>query len=128
MRMTTGGWICLLLLMSGVATATGAAAGMEGRWKVAGDGSCYFDETDDGPDQCSPEPGRWKVAGDGSCYFDETDDGPDQCVPLESTSVQAGSDDTVSETSVEGRNTVTIPVEGRHAIEVTRPSEASKTT
>lgn len=26
-------------------------------------------------------PGRWKLGGDGSCYWDEYDGGPDQCTP-----------------------------------------------
>lgn len=63
-----------------------AGADAEGRWKLDGNGGCYFDGNDDGPDQCRPataEPGRWKLDGVGGCYFDSTDDGPNQCVPTE---------------------------------------------
>ncbi len=66
-----------------------------GRWKLGGDGSCYWDPNDIGPDQCSPPTGRWKLGGDGSCYWDPNDSGPDQCVPTvaapanEQTSVPA---------------------------------------
>lgn len=64
-----------------------AGADPEGRWKVDGNGGCYFDGNDDGPDQCrpttAPQPGRWKVDGLGGCYFDSTDDGPNQCTPSE---------------------------------------------
>ena len=71
--------VCLALGMALVASATSAAA--EGRWKSDGNGGCYFDETDSGPDQCDPIPGRWKDDGNGNCYFDGADSGPDQCVP-----------------------------------------------
>jgi hypothetical protein len=57
------------------------AATSDGRWKLGGDGSCFFDETDSGPDQCSPSSGRWKLGGDGSCVFDANDSGPNQCEP-----------------------------------------------
>lgn len=53
----------------------------DGRWKLGGDGSCYFDPDDGGPDQCSPNPGRWKLGGDDSCYWDANDSGPNQCTP-----------------------------------------------
>lgn len=71
-------WTCLLGLFLGLATVT-TPNGLEGRWKIAGDGTCYLDRTDAGPDQCSASPGRWKVGGDGSCYWDDDDSGPDQC-------------------------------------------------
>jgi hypothetical protein len=80
MRLVSARWIFLLLVVVGAATAAGLA-GQDGRWKLGDDGSCYFDATDSGPDQCSPVPGRWKLGGDGSCYFDPTDEGPDQCTP-----------------------------------------------
>lgn len=51
-----------------------------GRWKSDGNGGCYFDPNDDGPDQCSPPSGRWKF--DGSvCYWAANDSGPNQCDP-----------------------------------------------
>jgi hypothetical protein len=52
--------------------------GADGRWKLGPDG-CYFDASDDGPDQCTR--GRWRVDSYGGCYFDALDSGPDQCVP-----------------------------------------------
>ncbi len=53
----------------------------DGRWKLGGDGSCYWDPDDGGPDQCSQTMGRWKEGGDGSCYWDPNDSGPNQCAP-----------------------------------------------
>jgi len=53
----------------------------DGRWKLGGDGSCYWDPDDSGDDQCSPNLGRWKLGGDGSCYWDANDSGPNQCSP-----------------------------------------------
>ena len=38
----------LLVLTAGVTAATPEASG---RWKLGGDGGCYSDATDDGPDQ-----------------------------------------------------------------------------
>jgi hypothetical protein len=58
-----------------------AAATTDGRWKLGGDGSCYWDPDDSGPDQCSQSGGRWKLGGDGSCYWDASDSGPNQCAP-----------------------------------------------
>ena len=75
-RLLLGLWLTLVIGL--VATVPGTAA--EGRWKLGGDGSCYFDPDDDGPDQCTF--GRWKLAVEGdpnSCYFDGSDNGPDQC-------------------------------------------------
>ena len=66
--------LCLLL------TTSVPSSGAAGRWKVTGDGTCQFDASDDGPDQCEP-PGRWKDDGNGGCYFDANDSGPNQCVP-----------------------------------------------
>jgi hypothetical protein len=77
-----------------IATATGsaatlapvapAAAAADGRWKLGGDGSCYWDPDDSGPDQCSQTQGRWKLGGDGSCYWDANDSGENQCEPAPS--------------------------------------------
>ena len=61
----------------------------DGRWKVGGDGSCYFDPDDSGPDQCSPNLGRWKLGGDGSCYWDPADSGPNQCSPAALDGIEA---------------------------------------
>jgi hypothetical protein len=82
MRLVSARWISLLLLIVGLATMAQATAGAAGRWKLGDDGSCYFDENDGGPDQCSPQAGRWKLGGDGNCYFDAEDSGPNQCLPL----------------------------------------------
>jgi hypothetical protein len=59
----------------------------DGRWKVGGDGACYFDASDSGPNQCEPgtsttgqqSGGRWKLGEGGACYWDPTDSGPNQC-------------------------------------------------
>lgn len=40
--------IAALLLVPSVATA------QDGRWKLGGDGSCYWDQYDGGPNQCEP--------------------------------------------------------------------------
>jgi hypothetical protein len=75
-RLLLGIWLTLVLGL--VAVVPGLAA--EGRWKLADDGSCYFDPADEGEDQCTR--GRWKLSVEGdpnSCYFDGFDDGPDQC-------------------------------------------------
>jgi hypothetical protein len=93
MRLVSVRWVCLLLVVIGSATTIGAASGADGRWKLGGDGSCYFDETDSGPDQCSPTLGRWKLGGDGVCYRDETDSGPDQCTPAEASPAEVAADD-----------------------------------
>ena len=82
----------LLMLTAGVAAATPEASG---RWKLGGDGGCYFDANDDGPDQCAPAPGRWKLGGDGTCYFDPTDGGPDQCAPVSSAPTETEADDSL---------------------------------
>lgn len=68
-------------LRTGTVTKPMAAATGDGRWKLGGDGSCYWDPDDSGPDQCSPNQGRWKLGGDGSCYWDKNDSGPNQCEP-----------------------------------------------
>jgi len=66
---------------TGAVTKPAAAATSDGRWKLGGDGSCYWDPDDSGPDQCSSNQGRWKLGGDGSCYWDANDSGPNQCEP-----------------------------------------------
>jgi RHS repeat-associated protein len=66
-------------------TGDSADNDLQGRWKWGGDG-CYWDEWDDGPDQCNPNdpppppPGRYKLGSSG-CYYDQYDTGPDQCSP-----------------------------------------------
>lgn len=52
-----------------------------GRYKDDGNGGCYWDPNDSGPNQCQPYTGRWKDDGNGGCYWDEYDSGPDQCQP-----------------------------------------------
>jgi hypothetical protein len=65
----------------GAATSLRSTLDQDGRWKLGGDGSCYFDPEDSGDDQCSPTLGRWKLGGDGSCNWDPDDSGPNQCTP-----------------------------------------------
>jgi hypothetical protein len=79
-RWSASRWACLLLATIALA-GSGAATANEGRWKLAGDGTCYLDRNDAGPDQCSSNPGRWKLGGDGSCHWDDNDSGPNQCQP-----------------------------------------------
>jgi hypothetical protein len=55
------------------------SADQVGRWKSDGNGGCYYDAYDEGPDQCEPPTGRWKVGS--TCYWDPNDSGPDQCAP-----------------------------------------------
>ena len=71
----------LLVATVAMVAITTLAQAKEGRWKLD-DGVCYFDASDEGPDQCSV--GRWKVDGSGACYFDSSDAGPDQCAPAPS--------------------------------------------
>lgn len=73
--------VAACLALGTVLVASAASSAAEGRWKADGNGGCYFDESDSGPDQCDPTPGRWKDDGNGNCYFDEGDSGPDQCAP-----------------------------------------------
>jgi hypothetical protein len=70
---------CVTLCLAVAASVP--SSGFQGRWKAGDDGSCVFDPSDDGPDQCDPTPGRWKDDGNGGCYFDASDGGPDQCTP-----------------------------------------------
>jgi hypothetical protein len=72
--------ILFAIVIATLAGSSSGASAQEGRWKQ-GEGECYFDPTDSGPDQCDPTPGRWKSDGNGGCYFDEFDGGPDQCTP-----------------------------------------------
>ena len=74
---------------TGTVTKPAAAATSDGRWKLGGDGSCYWDPDDSGPDQCSPNQGRWKLGGDGSCYWDASDSGPNQCEPASAAPAEA---------------------------------------
>src|SRR4051812_1035208 len=75
--------IAVGLCVVGVALAAEAGGRNEtGRWKGDGAGGCYWDDNDDGPDQCDPNApaqGRWKVGGDGACSWDASDSGPNQC-------------------------------------------------
>jgi hypothetical protein len=52
-----------------------------GRYKLNGNGQCYWEPNDSGPNQCSPNSGRYKLDGSGDCYWDANDSGPDQCSP-----------------------------------------------
>jgi hypothetical protein len=55
-----------------------------GRYRYDGNGDCYWDSTDSGPDQCSTPPpptGRFKWDANGNCTWDPNDSGPDQCTP-----------------------------------------------
>jgi hypothetical protein len=72
--------LCALLAL--VLTTIGFSTDSEAaRWKIGADGTCYFDDADEGPDQCIAQPaGRWKIDGD-TCVFDSSDSGPDQCQP-----------------------------------------------
>lgn len=73
-------------LTNGAASSLRSTLNQDGRWKLGGDGSCYFDPDDSGPDQCAPNLGRWKLGGDGTCYWDPGDSGPNQCQPAASDS------------------------------------------
>jgi hypothetical protein len=75
-RFVLGASLALAMILAGSVSSSA----VDGRWKLADDGSCYFDAEDSGPDQCDATPGRWKDDGNGGCYFDENDSGPDQCV------------------------------------------------
>ena len=71
----------VFLTLIAVACISVIADAQTGRWKLDGNGGCYFDANDDGPDQCSATIGRWKLDGNGGCYFDAADSGPNQCAP-----------------------------------------------
>ena len=111
----------LLVLTVGVTAATPEASG---RWKLGGDGGCYFDATDEGPDQCAPALGRWKLGGDGTCYFDATDGGPDQCAPASSAPGEIEADDSLVLLGVSDVRVSTDPP-GQHPAELRqRPAPA----
>ena len=46
--------LCLLVLPVVV-------SGQEGRWKLGGDGSCYFGANDSGANQCEPAQGARRI-------------------------------------------------------------------
>jgi hypothetical protein len=76
----------VFVTLVGVLCIGALAQAQTGRWKVDGNGGCYFDASDDGFDQCVPSTapaaaGRWKDDGHGGCVFDAADSGPDQCSP-----------------------------------------------
>lgn len=99
----------VLLTLVGVLCITMLAQAKQGRWKVDGNGGCFFDANDDGFDQCSPASGptaagRWKDDGNGGCVFDATDSGPNQCTPpAPSTSEVAPSEAAVGQAAEESR-------------------------
>lgn len=118
MRVSAAMLMGLLVLTVGVTAATPEASG---RWKLGGDGGCYFDATDDGPDQCAPAAGRWKLGGDGTCYFDPTDGGPDQCAPASSAPTEIEADDSLV---VLGVSDVSVSADrpGLHRVELLQRS------
>jgi len=63
-------------------TDTNAFSESEGRWKVDGNGGCYWDENDTGGDQCDPNnpAGRYRLDG-GSCVWDASQHPPNECEP-----------------------------------------------
>jgi len=79
----------LVTVTSNTAMPLRSTLSQDGRWKLGGDGSCYFDPDDAGPDQCTPNLGRWKLGGDGSCYWDPADEGPNQCAPATTEGLDA---------------------------------------
>ena len=110
----------LLVLTAGVTAATAEASG---RWKLGGDGGCYFDANDDGPDQCTPGSlGRWKLGGDGSCYFDATDGGPDQCAPVSSAPAQIEAQDVVVPLGLSDVRVTTL----RHPVDILPSSDSDR--
>ncbi len=97
MKLMSARWSWLILLVVGLAAATSAVNGYEGRWKIADDGSCYWDSTDSGDDQCDgpgPTLGRWKLTPDGGCVWDADDSGPHQCSPPETATATGPATDT----------------------------------
>lgn len=74
------GVLSLLIVAVGIdASPRTLAATEQGRWKLGSQG-CYWDDSDSGPDQCSPHAGRWKRDGL-QCYWAPSDSGPNQCDP-----------------------------------------------
>lgn len=60
----------------------GSAATEVGRWKLDGDGGCYWDDNDDGPNQCDPNDPAGRYRFDGStCVWDQSQHPPDECTP-----------------------------------------------
>jgi hypothetical protein len=103
MKLMSARWSLLILLVVGLVAATSAVNGDDGRWKRADDGSCYWDSTDSGDDQCDgpgPTLGRWKVAPDGGCVWDAEDSGPHQCTPPETITETGSAKATLSRTIV----------------------------
>jgi hypothetical protein len=104
----------VFVIMSGLCSPDASAA--TGRYKVDGNGGCYWDATDTGPDQCSPTSGRYKVDGAGTCYWDANDTGPDQCVPAID---QAHYDSLVNfATAVHASVSGTTPQDGEAALQL----------
>jgi hypothetical protein len=98
-------WVLLVLALVG--SASTYAAQQSGRFKDDGNGGCFFDPNDDGPDQCFPvapqqAAGRFKDDGNGGCFFDPNDDGPDQCTPAATTNSTSSSASTSSKSRVVG--------------------------
>jgi hypothetical protein len=67
--------IGLLLMLTSLCAVVAEAEAA--RWKLDGNGECYWDANDDGPNQC----GRLKLNGNGECYWEWNDAGADQCSP-----------------------------------------------
>jgi hypothetical protein len=109
MKLMSARWLWLILLVVGLAATTSAVNGYEGRWKLADDGSCYWDSTDSGDDQCEgpgPTLGRWKLTPDGGCVWDAEDSGPHQCTPPEAVTES----EPAAETSGDVRGSLASPV------------------
>ena len=56
-------WSVVVVVLTGLVMPTHT---QDGRWKLGGDGSCYFDANDSGPNQCEPgtgttASGRWSI-------------------------------------------------------------------
>ncbi len=84
--------VSIALTCIAIPTASSYDAEALGRWKLDGSGGCYWDENDDGADQCDPNSpdGRYKLDGNGGCYWDPNDFGDDQCTPGEGGGQQTG--------------------------------------
>jgi hypothetical protein len=85
----------VFLTLLGVLCITLLADAQTGRWKLDGNGVCFFDANDDGVDQCSPSgtTGRWKDDGNGGCVFDPSDSGPNQCSPQAPSASETAGDE-----------------------------------
>jgi hypothetical protein len=117
MKMMSVRWSLLLVLVVGLVAATSAVSGFEGRWKLAGDGSCYWDANDSGPDQCPPTTptGRWKLGSDDSCVWDASDSGPDQCTPPADSPTAERRADSMDEFMESLSSPTTVPANGNAA-------------